>query len=201
VQAEILKLMRRLGGVPVGLGVGLGLACLPVRSDDCNVDQSQRRAQKIWISGHSRTDFHQKYAFTHERLGEGGEGELSYGCTNYIGFEALFHSVGIVKTVQSKITNDKFAVKSIRKKRTGNYDGLLQEIDMLSSCDHPNIVKLVDVCEDRSHIYLVEELCTGGDLFDSIVERGNYTEHHAKRVMHELLYAVAYCHKQGIVHR
>ena len=48
---------------------------------------------------------------------------------------------------------------------------LKYEIDILKNLDHPNIVKLYEVFEDKTHIYLVQEMCSGGELFDVIVER------------------------------
>lgn len=48
---------------------------------------------------------------------------------------------------------------------------LKYEIDILKNLDHPNIVRLFEVFEDKNSIYLVTELCTGGELFDVILER------------------------------
>lgn len=53
---------------------------------------------------------------------------------------------------------------------------LKYEIDILKNLDHPNIVRLFEVFEDGIRIYLVTELCTGGELFDEIVNRPSFTE-------------------------
>ena len=37
--------------------------------------------------------------------------------------------------------------------------------------DHPNILKLYEHFEDEKNVYLVTELCAGGELFDVIVEK------------------------------
>ena len=49
-----------------------------------------------------------------------------------------------------------------------------REISIMKHLDHSNIVKLFEVYEDRDHVHLVMELCSGGELFDRIVERGFY---------------------------
>ena len=48
---------------------------------------------------------------------------------------------------------------------------LKYEIDILKNLDHPNIVKLYEVFEDKISFYLVTEICSGGELFDEIVLR------------------------------
>ena len=71
---------------------------------------------------------------------------------------------------------------------------------------------MVNVCDDllptlslSPHLclrtQLVEEYCSGGELFDRIVELGQYTEHNAKALLYELLCAITHCHAKGIVHR
>lgn len=42
--------------------------------------------------------------------------------------------------------------------------------------DHPNIIKLFEFFEDDRYVYLVMELCEGGELFDKIVAKGKFTE-------------------------
>lgn len=53
---------------------------------------------------------------------------------------------------------------------------LKYEIDLLKNLDHPNIVKLFEVFEDKTSMYLVTELCSGGELFDEILARTTFTE-------------------------
>lgn len=67
--------------------------------------------------------------------------------------------------------------------------------------DHPNILKLYEYFEDDQNFYLITELCTGGELFDKIIEKEQYLEQEAAQVFKEMLTGVNYCHSQGIVHR
>lgn len=48
--------------------------------------------------------------------------------------------------------------------------------------DHPNIIKLYETFEDTRNIYLVMEMCEGGELFDRILDKGNFTELEARTV-------------------
>ena len=51
------------------------------------------------------------------------------------------------------------------------------------------------------HVHLVMELCKGGELFDRIKSRGQYSERAAANVCATLVEALLYCHSNGIVHR
>ena len=52
----------------------------------------------------------------------------------------------------------------------------------MKQLDHPNIIKLYETYEDKRNIYLVMEVCEGGELFDRIVDEGNFTESEAKKL-------------------
>lgn len=67
--------------------------------------------------------------------------------------------------------------------------------------DHPNIIKIYEVYEDDKHIHLVTELCTGGELFDYILEKKRFSEKIAAHFLKQLFQAIVYCHHKGIVHR
>ncbi|XP_063685684.1 calcium/calmodulin-dependent protein kinase type 1-like isoform X2 [Bolinopsis microptera] len=101
-----------------------------------------------------------------------------------------------------KETGKKFAVKCIDKKSLkGKEDSLENEISVLRKADHPNIVKMIEMFEDKNYLYLVMDLVTGGELFDRIVERGSYSEKDASECVKQILIAVHYLHELGIVHR
>lgn len=85
----------------------------------------------------------------------------------------------------SKITQEVRAVKIMDKSKMSAKEKvrLMYEIDILKNLDHPNIVRLYEVFEDKKSIYLVTELCQGGELFDEIVHRHQFNEKDAASVI------------------
>lgn len=72
----------------------------------------------------------------------------------------------------------------------------------LSKCQgHENIVKLYDVLQDDLHTYIIMELLTGGELFERIRNRCQFSEPEASSIMRSLISAIQYMHSQNIVHR
>merc|ERR1719359_1942752 len=67
--------------------------------------------------------------------------------------------------------------------------------------DHPNIIKLYESFEDRKNIYLVMELCSGGELFDRIIDSGHFTEVQAAILMQQIFRAMYYMHENSVCHR
>jgi len=107
-----------------------------------------------------------------------------------------------VYRVQEKETGKEYAVKIIDKKALrGKEESLQNEIAVLHKVSHPNIVHLTEIYDDKNKMYLVMELVTGGELFDRIIAKGNYTERDASNLIRQVLDAVNYLHKLGIVHR
>ena len=66
---------------------------------------------------------------------------------------------------------------------------------------HENIVMLKAVYDCSTKFYMVMELCLGGEMFDRIVKKSNYTEEEARKCVEQMADALAYCHAIGIVHR
>jgi calcium/calmodulin-dependent protein kinase I len=94
------------------------------------------------------------------------------------------------------------AIKCIDKKALkGKEESLENEIKVLRKLRHPNIVQLYDTYDEKSYVYLVMELVTGGELFDRIVAKGSYTERDASYLIRQVLAAVHFMHSNGVVHR
>ena len=78
---------------------------------------------------------------------------------------------------------------------------LTEEINILKLLDHPNILRVFESYMDEDHLYIVTEMCRGGELFDRICKMKKFGEQMAKDVMAQILSAIAYCHASSIVHR
>lgn len=104
-------------------------------------------------------------------------------------------------------TKEWYAIKSIRKSKVSKIEVLKREIEILKEVKHPNIIELIDVFEDSKYLHLVTEICTGGELFDRIIQKtqsseGHFSEHDAAQLVCDILDAIGYCHDvKGIVHR
>ncbi|CAE7213552.1 CPK2 [Symbiodinium sp. KB8] len=82
-----------------------------------------------------------------------------------------------------------------------NMERFKQEIAIMKMMDHPNIIKLYESFEDLRNIYLVMELCAGGELFDRIIDAGSFTEGVAATLMQQIIRAVYYMHQNKVAHR
>ena len=112
---------------------------------------------------------------------------------------------GTVRECLHRQTNQPYAVKSIEKAKIQRMDHLRREVDLLASVEHPSVMRLVNCYEDLNYVHIVTEKCSGGELFDRIIdhttEDGCFDERSAARIIRPLLEAVAYLHSNGIVHR
>jgi len=103
------------------------------------------------------------------------------------------------KSVVEESHKKTYALKSIILSRVSTefLDELRNEIIVLQSLDHPNIVKAYEVYENKVNIYLVLENCTGGDLYS----RGPYSEKYSAKIIGKLLSAILHMHNHNITHR
>jgi len=112
-------------------------------------------------------------------------------------------SFGSVHACSNKFTGVTRAVKSMPKSLMNQkqHDAFEREIAIMKIMDHPNIIKLFESFEDNRNIYLIFELCNGGELFDRIMEAGQFTEVQAATVMQHMFRAIFYMHENHICHR
>lgn len=113
---------------------------------------------------------------------------------------------GIVRLITHRATGIRYAVKILDLgllKTEESLEQLRSEIYIMCQLDHPNIVRLEEVYESRKEIYLVQELCLGGELFDRLDEQPDYhyTEQQCARLVKQMLCAVRYIHYKKIIHR
>lgn len=126
-----------------------------------------------------------------------------------------------MKLAIHKSSGLKYAVKVIDKKKYmkqagSRKDALMDEVQILKSLNHTNIIQIKDVFDTEKTLYIVLELykffkiykvnvyiyrVTGGELYDYIVERGFIPEDKTKALFIQMVNAVHYLHSQGIVHR
>lgn len=95
-----------------------------------------------------------------------------------------------------KTTGDRFAVKRFEKRvgedQRSNTDGLQQEIAVLMSVSHPNMLCLKDTFDEDDAVYLVLELAAEGELFNYIVTKHRLTEPETRKVFIQLLQGMKY---------
>jgi len=109
----------------------------------------------------------------------------------------------VVVEATKKSDKKKFAVKCIKKSMVEGDDIILlkREISIMKKIDHSNILKLYEVYEEEDDFYLVMELVNGKELFDKIVDRGQYSEKDASNIVRQIVAAIDYLHDKGIAHR
>ncbi|KAG8649004.1 CDPK-related kinase 1 [Manihot esculenta] len=134
-----------------------------------------------------------KQFVSHYDLGEEvGRGHFGYTCS--------------AKAKKGNMKGQDVAVKVIPKSKMTTaiaIEDVRREVQILRALSgHKNLVQFYDAYEDDENVYVVMELCNGGELLDRILSRGGkYSEDDAKTVMVQILNVVAYCHLQGVVHR
>lgn len=111
---------------------------------------------------------------------------------------------GKVYLAEHQVTGERRAVKVVHKRKSSGIaanNNFIGEVEILARLNHPNIIKIYEMFEDERKYYVVSELCTGGELFEYITQRGHLSETVAAEIMQQLLSAVNYCHENHIVHR
>ncbi|XP_011010546.1 PREDICTED: calcium-dependent protein kinase 28 isoform X1 [Populus euphratica] len=114
---------------------------------------------------------------------------------------------GYTYVATDKGNGDRVAVKRIDKNKMVlpiAVEDVKREVRILQELTgHENVVQFHNAFEDDSYVYIVMELCEGGELLDRILAKkdSRYTEKDAAVVVRQMLKVAAECHLHGLVHR
>ncbi|CZT98189.1 calcium-dependent protein kinase 1 [Plasmodium falciparum NF54] len=134
--------------------------------------------------------------FKVRKLGSGAYGEVLL-CREKHG-----HGEKAIKVIKkSQFDKMKYSITNKIECDDKIHEEIYNEISLLKSLDHPNIIKLFDVFEDKKYFYLVTEFYEGGELFEQIINRHKFDECDAANIMKQILSGICYLHKHNIVHR
>ncbi|XP_069385062.1 serine/threonine-protein kinase BRSK2 isoform X11 [Paralichthys olivaceus] len=114
----------------------------------------------------------------------------------------LVHT-GLVKLGIHCVTCQKVAIKIVNREKLS--ESVLmkveREIAILKLIEHPHVLKLHDVYENKKYLYLVLEHVSGGELFDYLVKKGRLTPKEARKFFRQIMSALDFCHSHSICHR
>ncbi|KAJ4802980.1 Calcium-dependent protein kinase [Rhynchospora pubera] len=112
---------------------------------------------------------------------------------------------GVTSLCTERATGKKYACKSISKRKLisrADIDDLRREVMIMQHLTgQPNIVEFKGAFEDTQNVHLIMELCAGGELFDRITAKKNYTEAKAAALGRDIVTVVHVCHFMGVMHR
>ncbi|TRY89574.1 hypothetical protein DNTS_025292 [Danionella cerebrum] len=112
----------------------------------------------------------------------------------------------VVKKCRHKGTGLEYAAKFIKKRRSKSSrrgvskEDIEREVSILKEIQHPNVITLHDVFENKNEVILILELVAGGELFDFLAEKESLSEEEATEFLKQILDGVTYLHSKQIAH-
>jgi BR serine/threonine kinase len=110
---------------------------------------------------------------------------------------------GLVKLGVHHKTGKKVAIKIVNREKL-NESVLMKverEITIMKLIEHPNVLRLYDVYENKKYLYLILEHVSGGELFDYLVKKSRLTIKEARKFFRQIISALDFCHSHLICHR
>ncbi|GAA5929887.1 uncharacterized protein JCM15063_004655 [Sporobolomyces koalae] len=115
---------------------------------------------------------------------------------------------GKVRLGVHRLTGTRVAIKQVSKSLpstssdpTSPLSLLTREIHHHRRLRHPHVLSLYELIATESSIYLVSELCPGGELFDYLVEKGRLESAETREIFGQIVLGIAYLHDERVVHR
>jgi len=111
-------------------------------------------------------------------------------------------SFATARVATNRETGAKVAIKTLMRNHDNFDKDLLEhEIAVMKKLDNEYCIRLLEVMEDSKAVHLVEELATGGELFDRIVEIKHFSEADCAKVIKQVILGIAHMHSLGACHR
>ena len=128
---------------------------------------------------------------------------------NIAGLYDLEETIGkghfaVVKLARHVFTGEKVAVKVIDKTKLDEVSKshLFQEVRCMKLVQHPHVVRLYEVIDTQTRLFLILELGDGGDMYDYIMKHDQGVDEELARVyFRQIVQAIDYCHQLHVVHR
>uniref|UniRef100_A0A673NP42 non-specific serine/threonine protein kinase n=1 Tax=Sinocyclocheilus rhinocerous TaxID=307959 RepID=A0A673NP42_9TELE len=123
-----------------------------------------------------------------------------------IGDELGSGQFAVVKKCRHKSTGVEYAAKFIKKRRSKSSrrgvskNDIEREVSILKEIQHPNVITLHNVFENKNEVILILELVAGGELFDFLAEKESLSEEEATEFLKQILDGVSYLHSKQIAH-
>jgi 5'-AMP-activated protein kinase catalytic alpha subunit len=114
----------------------------------------------------------------------------------------LYKNLKLFEEAKHQLTGHTVAIKILNRNKIKSLDvvsKIRREIQNLKLFRHPHIIKLYQVINTPSDIFMVMEYVAGGELFDHIVKKGKLSETEARKFFQQIISGVAYCHRHMIV--
>lgn len=113
-------------------------------------------------------------------------------------------SFGDVRLVTHKLSGERMAMKCVDRggiSDVGEVERVSREAFILTSLDHPHVIRLLEVFTDNTKLFIVMECAFGGSLDRWLRTHSPVDERTAKKIFTQIVSAVRYCHKRGVCHR
>lgn len=111
---------------------------------------------------------------------------------------------GLVQMVRHRVTGQTFAMKRFSKQRlfeAEELDQVINERDIMAKLHHPMLVNLVGAYKDADHVYLLIDLCQGGDLYGLLRVLSHFPEPAAAFYAAHIVLVFEHIHSKGVIHR
>ncbi|EKM49974.1 uncharacterized protein PHACADRAFT_130433 [Phanerochaete carnosa HHB-10118-sp] len=106
-----------------------------------------------------------------------------------------------VKIVSKSVLNSRLSLRHMDEEAKRVLHGIEREIVIMKLIEHPNIMRLYDVWETSTELYLILEYVEGGELFDYLCDKGRLSTSEALGHFQQIITAVNYCHRFNVAHR